>query len=165
MEIDPWDEEECARFIEEYYRLYPEIRKYQHRQLIHARRHGYVQDMFGRIRHIPEVLCPIQSIQEAGARMAANMPVTGSAQGILKGAMVELWEGLPRTEWDGKVRWVIQVHDSIVLEIVEDEAVYKPFLKWMRDIMCGVVRLRVPIEVDFKLGKRWGSLAKVKSEH
>jgi len=160
VEIEPWDEERCGKFIEEYYRLYPEIRKYQHRQLMHARRHGYVQDMFGRIRYIPEVLCPIQTIQEAGARMAANMPVTGSAQGILKAAMVELWEGLPQTEWDGKVRYAMQIHDSLVFEIVDDEAVYRPFLKWMRGTICGVVRLRVPIEMDFKLGKRWGSLKK-----
>lgn len=162
-EIEPWSEEACAHFIEEYYRLYPEIRRYQRAQLAYTRRHGYVQDMFGRIRYIPEVNCPIRSVQEAGARMAANMPVTASAQGIIKLAMIELWEGLPQTGWQDKVNWLMQIHDSLIIEVVDDETVYRPYLQWMGDIMRGVASLRVPIKVDFKIGKRWGELMKYDS--
>jgi len=76
VDIEPWDVPTCEKFITDYYKLYPEIRDYQQEQVAHARRYGYVRDLFGRIRYIPEVGCPIRSIQEAGARMAANMPVT-----------------------------------------------------------------------------------------
>jgi DNA polymerase I-like protein with 3'-5' exonuclease and polymerase domains len=34
----------------------------------------------------------------------------------------------------------------------------------MRDIMCDTVTLRVPVKVDFKVGKRWGEQEKVKLE-
>jgi DNA polymerase I-like protein with 3'-5' exonuclease and polymerase domains len=75
-DIEPWSEEQCQNFINDYYKLYPEIKDYQIERAAEARRKGYVQDMFGRIRYIPEVFCPIRSIQEAGARQAGNMPVT-----------------------------------------------------------------------------------------
>jgi uracil-DNA glycosylase family 4 len=161
VDIEPWDEATCAGFIEEYYRLYPEIRQYQHRQLIHARRHGYVKDMFGRIRYIPEVVCPIRSIQEAGARMAANMPVTSSAQGIIKLAMVQLWNGLPVMGWQDKVHWLMQIHDSLIFEVVDDDQRWRPILDWVGSVMRGVVTLRVPLKVDFKIGRRWGELEKL----
>jgi len=43
-----------------------------------------------------------------------------------------------------------------------DEDYYKPFLHWARDVMCNVVSLSVPIEVDFKVGKQWGELEGIK---
>jgi len=160
VDVEPWDEEACTRFIGEYYQLYPEIRKYQQRQLLHARRHGYVCDLFGRIRYIPEVTCPIRSVQEAGARMAANFAVTASAQGIIKMAMVELWEKLPETEWADNVKFLMQIHDSLVFEMLDNPDFVRGSLSWIKQIMTGVASLRVPIKVDFKVGKRWGELAK-----
>lgn len=160
VDLEPWSEDACAKFIEDYYQLYPEIRDYQKRQFEHAKRLGYVSDLFGRIRYIPEVVCPVPSVRESGARMAANMPVTATAQGIIKLAMIELWEQLPDTDWFDKVRWLMQIHDSLVVEVLDDETVYRPCLSWMGDIMRRVVSLRVPIRVDFKMGKRWGELAK-----
>lgn len=162
VDIEAWDETQCQKFIDDYYKLYPEIRDYQQEQVAHARRYGYVRDhISGRIRYIPEVTCPIQAIQEAGARMAANFPVTSSAQTVIKMAMGELWQELPRTKWSDAL-WEMQIHDSIITEVRDDESYYKPFIRWMRDIMCGVVKLSVPITVDFKIGKKWGELEKVK---
>jgi len=42
-----------------------------------------------------------------------------------------------------------------------DEEIVKPYLAWMRDVMCGVVKLLVPVKVDFKVGKKWGDLQKI----
>jgi len=159
VEIEPWDEDRCAEFIEEYYKLYPEIRVYQRTQLAQARRHGYVQDMFGRIRYIPEVSCPIRSVQEAGARMAANFAVTASAQGILKAAMVEIWDDLPSTPWSD-AKCLLQIHDSLLFEVPGDEDYLQGFVLWVKKVMTGAAKLSVPIEVDFKIGKAWGEMAK-----
>lgn len=161
VDIEAWDETQCQKFIDDYYKLYPEIRDYQQEQVAHARRYGYVRDhISGRIRYIPEVTCPIPAVQEAGARMAANFPITSSAQTVIKLAMGELWRKLPGTKWSD-VLWEMQIHDSLIAEVVDDEDYYKPFICWMRDIMCNVVKMSVPIEVDFKIGKRWGELKKV----
>lgn len=158
VDIDPWSEEDCEKFIKEWYKLYPEVQEYQMEMASQARRYGYVKDMFGRVRYIPEVSCPIGHIQEAGLRQAANMPVQAGAQGIIKLAMGELWRGLPETEWAGDVRWLMQIHDSLLSEIMDDRERYLPFTEWMRGVMVGVVELLVPLKVDFKVGKRWGGL-------
>jgi len=161
IDIDPWDETTCQKFIDDYYLLYPEIREYQQERLAEARRYGYVRDpISGRIRYIPEVSCPIRSIAEGGARMAANFPVTTSAQAIIKASMGRLWQELPKTEWlDAKP--LMQIHDSLIWEVRDDEDYYRPFLCWVRDVMCNTISLSVPIEVDFKIGKRWAELKKV----
>jgi len=164
IDIDPWSEDDCEKFIADWYKLYPEVQDYQMEMAAMARRYGYVRDMFGRIRFVPEVTCPIRRIQESGLKMAANMPVQASAQGIIKMAMGELWRGLPETGWMDKVKWLVQVHDSLVIEFADDEDMWKPFLRWMQDVMCGVVKMLVPVKVDFKVGKSWAELEKVDLE-
>ena len=161
VDIDPWDEPTCQKFLNEWYILNPEVRDFQQEQAAHARRYGYVRDMFGRIRYIPEISCPIQYIQESGVRQAANFAVTASAQGIIKTAMCELWQELPKTQWAEQAHWLVQIHDSLIVEVLDDDEVVKPFLRWMGDIMCGVVTLRCPVKVDFKIGKRWAEMEKV----
>ena len=87
----------------------------------------------------------------------ATGAVTASAQGIIKAAMVELWDGLPDTPWsDAKV--LMQIHDSLLFEMPDREDYVQGFVSWVRDIMTGVVELSVPIEVDFKKGIRWGEM-------
>ncbi len=159
VDIELWDEATCQKFLDEWYHLNPEVREFQDEQGAKARRLGYVSDMFGRIRYIPEVTSPIESVREAGLRQAANMPVTASAQGIIKLAMGELWRQLPYSEWAGKLHFLMQIHDSLVMEIVDDPAVVKGALRWVRSIMTGVVKLRVPVKADYKVGPTWGSLA------
>lgn len=162
VEIEAWPEDTCERFIAEWYKLNPEVKDMQMEFAAMARRYGYVKDKFGRIRYIPEVACPIKSIQEAGLRQAANMPITATAQGIIKLAMGQLWRELPKTEWAKHVKFLMQIHDSLIDEITDDEKIYKPYLAWKGKIMTSVVQLKVPIKVDFKVGKRWGDLQKCK---
>jgi uracil-DNA glycosylase family 4 len=161
VEIDAWDAATCDKYIAEWFKVYPEVRDYQMEQLAHARRYGYVRDLFGRIRYIPEVRCPIRYIQETGARMAANMPIQSTAQGIIKLAMGELWIQLPHTEWVSHSKFLMQIHDSLVAEITDNEDILQPYVRWMSRIMTGVVELLAPVRVDFKVGKRWGDLAKL----
>jgi uracil-DNA glycosylase family 4 len=160
VDIEPWSEQDCEKFITDWYKLYPEVKDYQMGQAAQARRYGYVHDMFGRRRFVPEVLCPVRNIQESGLRMAANMPIQSGAQGIIKLAMGELWRELPKMGWRDRVRWLLQIHDSLLVEMNGDPDFVKEYLTWMRNIMCGVVKLAVPVKVDFKIGKAWGELAK-----
>jgi DNA polymerase-1 len=158
VDIDPWTEEDCQKFIDDYYKLYPEIRDYQQESAAMARRYGYVVDLFGRRRFVPEVSSPIRSVQEAGLRQAANFGVTATAQGIIKLAMGELWRGLPKTGWRDRASYLMQVHDSLIIELDGNSEFVKDFVVWMRNVVCGVVSLKVPVTMDFKLGKAWGNL-------
>lgn len=164
VEVESWSEQDCEKFINDWYTLYPEVREYQMEQAAQARRYGYTVDMFGRRRFIPEVACPIRSVQEAGLRMAANFPVTSSAQGVIKISMGELWRKLPRTGWRDRVKVLLQIHDSLLFEIPDDEQFVGEFVPWVRQIMTGGVKLLVPVKVDFKVGKAWGELQKFSEE-
>ena len=62
------------------------------------------------------------------------------------------------------MKCLLQIHDSLLFEMLDNEDYYKPFLRWVRDVMCNVISLSVPIEVDFKIGRQWGSLEKIKLE-
>ena len=78
--------------------------------------------------------------------------------------MGELWRELPKTEWADSVKYLMQIHDSLIVEMDEDEEIWRPYLAWMRKIMTGVVSLVVPVKVDFKVGKKWSALEKVSLE-
>lgn len=164
--IEGWDEQRCQQVIRDYYALYPEIREYQQEKVAEARRFGYVKDLFGRIRYIPEVMCPIKAISESGAKMAANMPVTSSAQGIIKLAMSRLWQTREAVgsdaNGDSLVRFLMQIHDELLLEVrpwkVEEVA------RWLKEAMETVVSLDVPIVADVKVGVRWNEMEKMKLE-
>lgn len=163
VDVEPWSVDDCQKFIDDWYKLYPEVRDYQQEMAAMARRHGYVSDLFGRRRFIPEVASPIRYVQETGLRMAANMPVTASAQGILKLAMGRLWRELPE-QWQERARWLMQIHDSLIVELDDEDRFMREFLVWMRGVMCNTVKLLVPVKVDFKVGAKWGELEKYNSE-
>jgi DNA polymerase-1 len=160
VDIDPWPEDTCERFITEWYKLNPEVKNFQMECAASARRYGYVRDMFSRIRYIPEVSCPIRSIQEAGLRQAANFPVTASAQGIIKMAMGQIWRELPGTEW-AVAKALMQIHDSLLFELPDNDAFIHGSLSWIKHVMTSVVTLRVPVKADVKVGKKWGELQKI----
>jgi DNA polymerase-1 len=164
VDIEPWDELTCEKFIGDWYKINPEVKDFQLEMAAMARRFGYVNDILGRMRFIPEANCPIRSIQEAGLRQAANMPVTSSAQEVIKVAMSRLWNGLPRTPWANDASFVMQIHDSLIAYVKDDEKVYRPFLSWMLKVMTTVIQLRIPIKADVKIGHRWAEMEKIKLE-
>lgn len=151
-----WSETDCSKFIDEYYRLRPELRDYQEETVAFGIRNGYVSDMFGRQRYVPELLCPDKIVREAGKRAAVNMPIQSGAQGIMKLAMVKMWNTIGR---NFGVRWLLQVHDELVWEL-------PPYwVEWWVDkattVMESVVSLAVPMKVESKTGYSWGDMKKV----
>ena len=112
----------------------------------------------------PESMYTLSVDDERHAFASEGLISKNSAQGIIKLAMGELWRELPKTGWREQVRWLMQIHDSLLIELKEDDAFVREYLIWMRKIMCGVVKLVVPVKVDFKVGKAWGELAKFELE-
>ncbi|MGR3295852.1 MAG: DNA polymerase [Candidatus Bathyanammoxibius sp.] len=163
VSVEPWSEQDCEKFIADWYKLYPEVRDYQMEMAAMARRYGYVRDMFGRIRYVPEVSCPIRHVQESGLRMAANMPVQAGAAGLLKIAMGNLWTEQPQTPWVD-MRWLMAIHDSLLLELPDDDDYVRGCLNWIGDGMRNAVKLRVPVKVDFKVGYSWGELKELETK-
>ena len=158
--LSGWDLESTGEFLANYLALYPEIITYRHEQVAFALKHGYVRDMFGRIRFLPGLKCPIESIRSAAERECGNFRIQSGAQGIIKLATGRLDKAIPDTFVD--VDWLMQVHDQLDWEVYAD--LVAQFAQFIGPIMEGVVTLAVPVLVDCKSGPRWGSMGKVKRE-
>jgi len=151
--LEDWDERACEKFIKEYYALRPELGAWQDQTRAFAGKHGYVTDMFGRLRYIPEMLCPVKRYRGAGERQAINMPIQSTAQGILKAAMIRMSQEETSFPWF----WLLQIHDELMFEVESPHA--PQFVQWATDIMESAVKLSVPIKVEAKMGTNWGEMA------
>jgi DNA polymerase-1 len=151
--LEDWDEKACERFIKEYYALRPELGVWQDQTRAFAGKHGYVSDMFGRLRYIPEMLCPVKRYRSAGERQAINMPIQSTAQGVLKMAMVKMHQA----DYHHPYAWLLQIHDELMFEVEANYAVQ--FVWWAKQIMELAVKLSVPINVEAKMGTNWGEMS------
>jgi DNA polymerase-1 len=87
----------------------------------------------------------------AAERMAVNSVIQGTAADLIKKAMVAVdaalgAEGLP-------ARMILQVHDELVFEAAESAR--ERVGERVRELMEGVLALRVPLVVDVGAGRNW----------
>jgi len=154
-----WTEDSCQDLINRWFRARPGVDDFMEECKAHARRYGYITDMFGRRRWTPEVHSSSKKIVEEGLRYAMNQPIQSGAQGVIKLAMARIWkELLPYVE-PGVVRPLLQIHDDLLFEVREKEAGW--VIPVIQGMMEGVVKLSIPAPVDPKVGERWGSMKKV----
>jgi DNA polymerase-1 len=165
--VTDWSTSDCTKFIMDWDKLYPEVRVYQRHQIEFARRYKYVEDMFGRRRYVPELMCPVRWIRSAGERQAANMPVQSAAAGILKLATDAIrleyaddFDTAPTAVRSGAIsRWIIEVHDSALWEVWGGMAFNRA--SDYKAVMEEVVKLQVPVVVDVKVGETWGDMVEI----
>ncbi|WP_245587649.1 DNA polymerase, partial [Calidithermus chliarophilus] len=140
---------EASRFIKRYFEEYPGIEAYVRETKRLCKEHGYVEDLFGRRRYIPDINAPGAAIRVRAENAAINMPVQGACASIIKKAMVEAFPALCELG----ARLLLQVHDELVVEAPEDRVEEVGAL--LRKTMTGVVELAVPLEVEVGHGKTW----------
>jgi len=145
------DFRQAKEFIDHYLDTYPGIREYMEKEKQEAYEKGYVTTIMNRKRVIEELKSKNYLLRSAGERMALNTPIQGSAADILKKAMVEIYEELNKRNLKSKM--LIQVHDELVFNVVEDEL--EVVQQLVRDIMENVVSLAVPLSVEIEIGKNW----------
>jgi uracil-DNA glycosylase family 4 len=154
-DIPGWDVARCREFITDYFRLHPEISDGHEELKAFARRNGYVADMFGRRRWIPELIVPNKAIKEAGERQAINMPVQSGAQGVIKLAANRIWSSYPLDLWK-EILWLLQIHDSLIWDIPAPQLEQRK-AEFIR-LMETTVSLSVPTPVEAATGDNWAEL-------
>lgn len=153
-----WTEQECQRMIDDWFKFYNGVKGYVEERKAEARRTGMVRDMFGRVRMIPEVMSVHRRVVEAGIRQCCNAPIQMGAQGIIKQAMGDLYPIY--REFGGKVRPLLQIHDSLEVEVADE--ILDVVIPISLEVMENCVSLSVPIRADAKVGKVWGKMEKWK---
>ena len=84
------------------------------------------------------------------------------AQGIIKEAMGRLVPVYRDLRMIGNIDPLIQIHDDIVWEM--DERLVDIAIPEIRKVMKTSAPLDfiLPLDIDFKVGRKWGSMVKVK---
>ena len=141
----------AAEYIQSYLARYPGVRDYLEQTKQSARENGYVETMFGRIRHIPEISSKNKNLQAFGERVAMNTPIQGAAADLIKLAMIRTDEML--RDAGLKARLILQIHDELIIEAPTDEA--ERAKEILRTAMQGAAELKVPLQVDIGIGKSW----------
>jgi DNA polymerase-1 len=147
---------QAKEFINKYFEQFSSVKKYIDETLKFAKKEGYVETLFGRRRYIPELSSSNFQLRSAGERMAINMPIQGTAADLMKMAMIGVYEEVKSEYSKEDVRVILQVHDEIVLEV--KKGLEKKVAKLVKDVMENITKLRVPIDVDSNIGKRWGDM-------
>ena len=142
---------EARDMIERYFEAYPGVRAYLDEVVAQAKETGFASTMFGRKRHIPELRAKNAQQRGFGERTAMNHPMQGSAADIIKLAMVEV---MRRLRADGfSAQLMIQVHDELDFSVPAEEV--ESLAAMVREVMEGVVELKVPLVVDASWGSTW----------
>ena len=143
---------EAQGFIDRYFERFPGIKDYMTETKEFAKTNGYVQTLFGRKIHTPEINAKGPKASFA-YRAAINAPIQGTAADVIRRAMIRMEaaiEGMP-------AKMLLQVHDELLFE-VEDGAV-DDLIGAAREVMEGAadpaVKLSVPLTVDAGQGANW----------
>ncbi|HNS31834.1 MAG TPA: DNA polymerase I [bacterium] len=142
---------EADNFIREYFARFSGVKEYINDTVKFVEKNGYVTTILKRRRYINEVLSQDKRQKEFGMRAAINMPIQGSAADLIKLAMNRINEYFSSEKM--KSMMVLQVHDELLFETVPGEE--KSVCKNVKDIMEGVMSLKVPLKVDVKKGSNY----------
>ena len=141
---------EAERYIKRYLERYPKVTEFIQATLEEAEALGYATTLFGRRRYVPELRNQNKNVRKLGERIAFNARVQGTAADIIKVAMVDLAPRLPALKTD----MLMQVHDELVFDV---DAQYTDEIATLAvERMIAAYDLRPPLEVEVKIGERWG---------
>lgn len=152
-------ESRARQLREKYFDRFPGIERYQQWMHYRAERDGYVKTLVGRYRHLSAAQLPGKTKKEnalkhGAFRQSSNTPIQGSAADVISIAMRNINrrlkdEGYSRDE----AQIVLQVHDELILEVVEEAA--QEVAKLVVSEMENAVKLRVPIVADVGIAPVW----------
>lgn len=142
---------DALEYINNYFKTYPDVKRFLDRNVTMAKEEGYVKTLYGRIRPIPEIKSSNFMQRAFGDRVAMNSPIQGTAADIMKLTMIAVEEAL--LPYGEKARMVLQVHDELLIEVKEElaEEVKELVVQTMRE----VADLSVTLEVDANIGYTW----------
>jgi len=142
---------DAQKYVDLYFERYPGVKRYMDETRQRARDQGYVETVFGRRLHLPDIQSRNSALRQYAERSAINAPMQGTAADIIKLAMIDI------ASWLGKesvgARLIMQVHDELILEVATDRV--DAVVEQVRERMSGAARLLVPLKVDVGVGKNW----------
>lgn len=146
---------EAGDYIKRYFERFPGIKDYMDSTKAFARENGYVETIFGRRAHYPEIKSSNPSVRSFNERAAINAPIQGSAADIIRRAMVKMEPALAAKGLSA--RMLLQVHDELIFEVEdgEVESTIPVVVEVMENASLPAVAMKVPLKVDARAAHNW----------
>lgn len=142
---------EAKSIIDSYFETYSGVKSYMDDSIGYARKHGYVETIMNRKRHLKDINSGNAIVRGFAERNAINAPIQGSAADIIKIAMINIDAALEKENFKSKM--ILQVHDELVFDV------YKPELDRLKELvknhMENAVPFDVPLTVEMDTGNNW----------
>lgn len=142
---------------------YPNIKKWHQQYKDLVTKDGYVRNLFGIKRRLPEIWSTDQQKVSSAVRLAINNPVQGTIGLWAQWLMIWLKFRLPKEV----IIWST-VHDSIVLYVPTDmveevsEVIKELETEIPTQLYFDMETLAVPLKMDIEVGDSYGNLSEIK---
>ncbi len=143
---------EADTFIDTYFETYQGVDSFIKQTIAGAEERGYVETIFGRRRYLPRINSRNKTEKSAEERIAVNTPIQGSAADIMKKTMIAISGRLN----DLRSRLILQVHDELIFEVVEDER--QEVERIVQETMESAAELSLSLKVNLEWGGNWGQI-------
>ncbi len=146
---------EARDFITAYFERFPGIKSYMDEAKQFARDQKFVETLFGRRIHIPQIAEKNPAMRGFAERQAINAPIQGSAADIIKRAMCRLPGALAAAQLEAVM--LLQVHDELIFEVSKQHAAQavKVITSVMEQAAEPIIKLKVPLIVQAGVADSW----------
>lgn len=151
--------DDCQNFIDGWLREFSVFHEFMKYCRAEARRQGYVEDMWGRVRYLPGSNVPFASLKAEADRQSHSHKIQGAAAGLMKKAMKNIWDVMPSL-WEQGIYFepLLQIYDDFICEFDPAyEELVGSVVEWA---MTSSVELMVPVTAKFASGYNWGEMDK-----
>lgn len=154
--------EEAEEIRSTFFTTWDGLAQWHQRVINIARRDGQITSPIGRVRRVPHIWDGNDYMASEAERQAINSPVQGFASDLMQMAAASIHGNLPGFTRVPDVHIVGTVHDSIVVEVPEDDwqRATARCMRRMLDLDPALKRLgcslSVPLSVEAHVGSRWG---------
>ena len=142
---------EADIFLNNYFERYSDVKKFMSDIVEKSKETKYVETLYGRKIHVPNITASNYMVRQAAERAAINGPLQGSAADIIKIAMIKIdeWINLNAPE----IKMILQVHDELIYEV--PDAFSEDDLIPILDLMENTTEIDVPLKVEYGFGANW----------
>lgn len=138
-------------YIDQYFSRYRGVKNYTQKTIESARQTQKTSTLLGRIRILPDINSQNMNVRNFAERIAVNTPIQGTAADLIKLAMIQVDADFSEKGFEASM--LLSVHDELVFEVPESEL--DKIIIRIREIMEGVMELKVPLKVNIAQGKNW----------
>lgn len=156
---DDWDKAkaEGMKLVDDYLNTFSGLKSWLEKTKKFARKHGYVETMFGRKRRLPDLNSKVYTLQSNAERQSINAPIQGTGSDFTLLSLIQINNWLKKNNKKSMI--IATVHDSIVFDVYIPEL--SEVAQKVKDIMEHVhdpyIDTIIPIISDLELGENYGS--------